>query len=209
MSKYVTLSSSVPIYNKLLDHIESLLDEKDEKYCEIPKIWDAIQIGYEKLKSYYSKTDDSYAYTIATSNFFNYFFFVFNIKFIIFNNFFLIYYPVLDPRLKLNFYIKEKWEPEFIDQAKNIFINTYNNDYFETNNMINNDDENIINDTDDFFNEIFRTDDNINSNNHEFEDYLNKPVKHAKMEPLKWWKVNNKLLLHLFLTFILLTFNII
>src|SRR6266511_2626498 len=97
MSKYVTLSSSVPIYNKLLDHIENLLNEEDEKYCKILNIRNAIQKGYEKLKSYYSKTDDSYAYTIATSNFF------------------IIYYPVLDSRLKLNFYRKEKWEDEFID----------------------------------------------------------------------------------------------
>jgi len=69
MSKYVTLSSSVPIYNKLLDHIESLLDEEDEKYCGFSNIRDALKRGYEKLKSYYAKTDDSYAYTIATSKF--------------------------------------------------------------------------------------------------------------------------------------------
>ena len=66
---------------------------------------------------------------------------------------------------------------------------------------VNNDDENFINDTDDFFNEIFGTGDEINSNNHEVEDYLNKPIEHMKTEPLKWWKVNTKLLLHLFLTF--------
>ena len=75
MLKYVTLSSSVPIYNKLLDHIENLLNEKDEKYCKILNIRNAIQKGYEKLKSYYSKTD------VATSNFF--IFFIFNIQFII------------------------------------------------------------------------------------------------------------------------------
>ena len=50
MSKYVTLSSSVPIYNKLLDHIENLLNEEDEKYCKILNIRNAIQKGYEKLK---------------------------------------------------------------------------------------------------------------------------------------------------------------
>ena len=99
----------------------------------------------------------------------------------------------------MNFYKKENWEPEFIDQAKNIFINTYNNDYFETNDMISNDGENIINDTDDFFNEIFGADD-INSSNHEVDDYLNKPVEQTRTEPLEWWKVNAKLLLHLFLT---------
>ena len=60
----------VPIYNKLLDHIENLLNKKDEKYCKISNIRNAIQKDYEKLKSYYLKTDDSYAYTIATSNLF-------------------------------------------------------------------------------------------------------------------------------------------
>ena len=75
MSKHVTLSSSVPIYNKLIDHIESLLDKDDEKYCGIQSIRDAIEKGYEKLKRYYSKTDDSYAYTIATSNFLFLFYF--------------------------------------------------------------------------------------------------------------------------------------
>ena len=74
MSKYVTLSSSVPIYNKLFDHIENLLNEENEKYYEILNIRNIIQKGYEKLKSYYSKTDDSYIYTIATSNFFIFFF---------------------------------------------------------------------------------------------------------------------------------------
>ena len=104
----------------------------------------------------------------------------------------------MDPRLKLNFYKKEKWESEFIEQAKDIFINTFNHDYFKTSNMIINDAEIITNDTDDFFNEIFGNDDNANSNNHEIEDYLNKPIEHMKTEPLNWWKVNTKLLLHLF-----------
>lgn len=70
MSKYITLSSSVPMYNMILEHIENLLDENHEKYCHYPEIRDAITKGYEKLKLYYSKTDDSQLYTIATSNFF-------------------------------------------------------------------------------------------------------------------------------------------
>lgn len=67
-SKYVTLSFSVPVYNKLLDHIESLLDKDDIKYCRNLIIQEAVKKGYEKLRAYYSKTDDSDAYTIATSN---------------------------------------------------------------------------------------------------------------------------------------------
>jgi len=71
MSKFVTLSSSVPIYNTLLDHMEKLLNKNDEKYCQYSEMRDAIKIGYEKLKIYYSKTDQSHLYTIATSeNFF-------------------------------------------------------------------------------------------------------------------------------------------
>ena len=66
-------------------------------------------------------------------------------------------------------------------------MNTYNNDYFETNNIIS--DDGNIDDTDDFFTEIFGTSDDINSNKHEIEDYLNKPVEHMKTEPLPWWKV--------------------
>ena len=63
-SKYITLSSSIP---SLLDHIESLLDESDKKYCQYSEIRYAIKKGYKKLKIYYSKTDDLYVYTVATS----------------------------------------------------------------------------------------------------------------------------------------------
>ena len=67
MSKYVTLSSSIPVYNAILEHIENLLDKEHEKYCHFANIRYAISMGYEKLKLYYSKTDDSHLYTIATS----------------------------------------------------------------------------------------------------------------------------------------------
>ena len=67
MSKYVTLSSSIPVYNAILKHIENLLDEKHKNYCHSLELRNAIKIGYEKLKLYYSKTDDSDIYTIATN----------------------------------------------------------------------------------------------------------------------------------------------
>lgn len=89
----------------------------------------------------------------------------------------------------MNFYIKEKWEPEFVDQAKNIFTNTYNNNYFKTNNDVINDDHD--HDKDDFFYEIFGVDNNT-SDNLEIEEYLKKPVEHMKTDPLVWWKVNTK-----------------
>ena len=44
-SQYVTLSSSIPIYNTLLDHLEKLLDEKDPMYCHSSEIHNAITKG--------------------------------------------------------------------------------------------------------------------------------------------------------------------
>ena len=67
MSKYVTLSSSIPVYNAILEHIENLLDENHKNYCHSLELCNAINMGYEKLKIYYSKTDESDVYTIAIS----------------------------------------------------------------------------------------------------------------------------------------------
>ena len=64
-SQYITLSSAIPIYNVLLEHIERLLDDQSNY---IPEVRAALNKGYEKLKSYYVKTDDSCLYPIATSN---------------------------------------------------------------------------------------------------------------------------------------------
>jgi hypothetical protein len=69
-SKFITLSSSIPIYNTLLEHLENLLDENDEKYCPILEVHSALRLGYEKLKEYYVKTDDSFIYPIAISKYF-------------------------------------------------------------------------------------------------------------------------------------------
>jgi len=69
-SKFVTLSSSIPIYNSLLKHLEKLADVNDK--------------NYEKLKTYYSKTDDSHTYAIATSNY------IFSIFFCLIYTFYII-----------------------------------------------------------------------------------------------------------------------
>ena len=70
-AKYITISSSILIYNVLLDHLEKILDETEGNthFCSIPEVRFAIEKGYEKLKSYYSKTDKSYVYPIATSKY--------------------------------------------------------------------------------------------------------------------------------------------
>ncbi|CAI2185444.1 5870_t:CDS:2, partial [Funneliformis geosporum] len=65
-SQYVTLSSLIPIYNVLLDHLEKLLDSEYREFYIIPKVRTAIAKVYEKLKTYYPKTDQSIVYPIAT-----------------------------------------------------------------------------------------------------------------------------------------------
>lgn len=78
-AQYITLSSSIPVYNILLDHLEKLLDNKNKEYCTISKIRTAITKGYEKLKTYYAKTDESHVYPIATSiEYFILFYLLFN-----------------------------------------------------------------------------------------------------------------------------------
>jgi hypothetical protein len=67
MSKYITLSSSIPIYNALLNHLEKIIENDSDFSLEIIN---AAKKGYEKLKLYYIKTDESYIYSIATSKFF-------------------------------------------------------------------------------------------------------------------------------------------
>jgi len=72
-SKSITLSSSIPIYNVLLDHMEKLLNEQDANYCRIFEVRNAVRMGYEKLKEYYARTDDSHIYPITTSKYFNFY----------------------------------------------------------------------------------------------------------------------------------------
>ena len=83
-SKFVTLSSSIPIYNSLLEHLEKLADINDKNYCNSSEVRIAILKGYEKLKTYYSKIDDSHTYAIATSNY------IFSIFFCMIYTFYII-----------------------------------------------------------------------------------------------------------------------
>src|SRR2546421_4607141 len=97
-SKFVTLSSSIPIYNSLLEHLKKLADVNDKNYYNSSEVRIAILKDYEKLKTYYSKTDDSHTYAIATSNYIFSNFFLFDL-YILYNCFFLIYVSiVIDPQ---------------------------------------------------------------------------------------------------------------
>jgi len=49
-SKFVTLSSSIPIYNSLFKHLEKLVDVNDKNYCNSSEVRIAILKGYKNLK---------------------------------------------------------------------------------------------------------------------------------------------------------------
>jgi len=60
------LGSIVPIYNYLIDQLEEYYEKYKNCDNNYKEILDAIQVGTNKLKEYYSRTDDSAIYTIAT-----------------------------------------------------------------------------------------------------------------------------------------------
>ncbi|CAB5201343.1 unnamed protein product [Rhizophagus irregularis] len=102
-SKFITLSSSIPIYNVLLDHLENLLEKNiKDHYCPIPELRSAIKKEYKKLQIYYFKMDESIVYPIAT---------------------------ILDPRIKLKYYKQQEWEEEYINEAIKIIKKQYNENY--------------------------------------------------------------------------------
>ncbi len=70
---YITFSSSILIYNALLEHFENILDVKSNSYCHFSEICVAIKKGYDKLKKYYIKTNKSYIYPIVISKLFIFF----------------------------------------------------------------------------------------------------------------------------------------
>ncbi|PKC56102.1 hypothetical protein RhiirA1_474503 [Rhizophagus irregularis] len=74
--KYLILSTAIPIYNFLIDELESYCDKSNHS-----DIVNAVKVGLKKLDAYYTKTDDTTIYTVAT---------------------------VLDPWLKLNYYEDNK-----------------------------------------------------------------------------------------------------
>ena len=176
-SRYITLSSSIPIYNTLLEHLEKVLDgESNNYYSEIRVV---VEKRYEKLKRYYIKTDKSYVYPIATSKFY----FFLKLKYIylyLFN-----YYSVLDPRIKLKYYQTQEWEQEYIDAALEIVTNVYNINYKQNATSPIND---KVVDLNDFLANVFGKNNEIKVD--ELEDYIQKPIVPFKTDPLQWWKVN-------------------
>ena len=60
-AKYPILATTIPIYNFLIKELENYCDNSD--YNDIVL---AVNAGLKKLDTYYTKTDDTTMYTIAT-----------------------------------------------------------------------------------------------------------------------------------------------
>ncbi|GET04628.1 putative AC9 transposase [Rhizophagus clarus] len=166
-SQSVTLSSSIPVYNVLLDHLEKLLDKQHKEHCSIPEIRTAIAKGYKKLKTYYAKTDESCVYPVAT---------------------------ILDLRMKLKYYQQQQWEQEYIDAALDVIRNVYN-DYCQVNSLAINDSSIQEHDQNNFFGMFEISNDSSKEN--ELEEYLRKPVINFKTNLLQWWKAHEATYPHL------------
>lgn len=155
-----------------MDEIEKFQDLNDLK----DEVKNAALQAMEKLKKYYKYTD-ALPYTITTSMLH---FFYFYIDFIfIFTNFFL----VLDPRLKLQYYIDMKWENEYIEVAQNDLNTLYKVKYAPAENITISD----ISSEDSLLQHIYKRQHLINNN--ELEQYLAAPVVNYKTDILQWWKV--------------------
>ena len=61
-AKYPMISSAVPLYNYLIDELEEYCDDHNSS----SDIVIAVKAGIEKLEKYYTKTDDTTIYTVAT-----------------------------------------------------------------------------------------------------------------------------------------------
>jgi len=115
---YSTLSSVIPLYNLLIDHVEDTIgndlnenneneeddgndnaneDEVENENSDNDSGWKKLKKAAKKCKKklleYYNKTNDSYL--IAT---------------------------ILDPRLKLEYYRDHEWEEELINDIQNKLV---------------------------------------------------------------------------------------
>ncbi len=61
-AKYPMLSSTIPLYNYLMDELEKYCTNYDSS----SDIVVAVKMGIKKSNRYYLKTDDTTMYTVAT-----------------------------------------------------------------------------------------------------------------------------------------------
>lgn len=121
-SSYPTLSTTIPLYNILIDHLEDIIGDnetedndnnntntendntednsnKDEKWSQL--IVEAAKKCKEKLIEYYNKTNDSYLISV-----------------------------ILDPRLKLIYFQDNNWEDELVIKIQKMLVYYYFKFYY-------------------------------------------------------------------------------
>jgi hypothetical protein len=129
---------------------------------------DALEKGFEKFKEYYQKSEECYMYSVAT---------------------------ILDPRLKLEYYKKHKWDKRWIAESKKILSDLYERHYApsttETEEHIDNEDD----DNDDVFLHLYSHDQVEKPD--ELEAHLTSPVVHRETDVLQWWKLHEAEFPHL------------
>jgi hypothetical protein len=172
---YPTLSKAVPTYNLLLDDLEGFLGERDdeddgqEKSAIIDRcdpanqraLRVAIQAAHEKIRRYYA---DAWAgiYAIAV---------------------------ILDPRLKMDYYRSNNWEPDHIAHAKNALLRAAR-EYGATASQ--SDQANAVARSRYAEERIFRRVKRLRVDKEkEVEMYLATPTVDADVDVLEWWKQNS------------------
>ena len=115
----------------------------------------------EKLKTYYQKTD-SVVFTVAT---------------------------IIDPRLKLSYHKKNKWEKVFIDAARDQFEAYFKQHYYHPEQATEDDNEVGEEDEEDLIAQIYMQH-KPNPEQDEINLYLAAASANGKIDVLQWWKVN-------------------
>jgi len=120
-SSYPTLSTTIPLYNILIDHLEDIIgnnetedddnnnintendntedDNENEKWSQLIK--EAAKKCKRKLIEYYNKTNDSYLVSV-----------------------------ILDPRLKLTYFQDNNWEDELVNKTQKMLVYYYFKFYY-------------------------------------------------------------------------------
>ena len=107
-----------------MDHIDSVLTDAivsgttRKKHKLLPSVKAAIAVGKQTLNRYYDKTDHSEVYRIAMGMFL-----------LILRVDLLIYFAVLHPRHKLEYFKNAGWLQQWIDTARNIVDTEFKRGY--------------------------------------------------------------------------------
>ncbi|GBC48099.2 zinc finger BED domain-containing protein RICESLEEPER 2-like [Rhizophagus irregularis DAOM 181602=DAOM 197198] len=180
---YPTLSTTIPLYNILIDHVENVIgdvnvigDENEEVIEDVDDeseansgnnnenewsqiIKNAAKICRLKLLEYYNKTN--YSYLIST---------------------------ILDPRLKLQYYKDNEWGDELINDIQQKFLSMYNKSYAVS---IQSDQTETPNKKKSVMSRVFKRH-RVESSADEYQIYLSLPQLDGNEDPLEWWKNNEQ-----------------